>query len=197
MDDLARAAGLSRQGLYLHFPTKEALFHAAVQHLIGKVRVALDRDVIDLAHRFTGALDARCGDTTAASSASVAELLATATTPSGPLLEQLRHDVVAAMARSGATGSPSAGRKSASPQPIWPSTCSSRPPDHASPPRCRAAAASAAHRGAHRPPGLLGLNCERPLRNAFSVLRKEFPRVLPHCELGNDHLTNRTSVMPV
>src|SRR5258708_36742368 len=28
MDDLARAAGLSRQGLYLHFENKEALFKA-------------------------------------------------------------------------------------------------------------------------------------------------------------------------
>jgi AcrR family transcriptional regulator len=30
MDDVARAAGLSRQGLYLHYPTKDALFKAAV-----------------------------------------------------------------------------------------------------------------------------------------------------------------------
>lgn len=102
MDDLARAVNLSRQGLYLHFRTKEALFHAAVQHLVGKVRVAalaeLDRDDIDLAHRLTGALDALCGGYPTTNSTSVAELLETATALSGPLLEQLRHDVVAAMA---------------------------------------------------------------------------------------------------
>jgi|HubBroStandDraft_6_1064221.scaffolds.fasta_scaffold350510_2 AcrR family transcriptional regulator len=40
MDDLARAAGLSRQGLYLHFATKEALFQAALLHLVEKLRSA-------------------------------------------------------------------------------------------------------------------------------------------------------------
>ena len=40
MDDLARAAGLSRQGLYLHFATKEALFKEAVLHLIAATRAA-------------------------------------------------------------------------------------------------------------------------------------------------------------
>jgi AcrR family transcriptional regulator len=34
MDDVARAAQLSRQGLYLYFPTKEALFRAAVARLL-------------------------------------------------------------------------------------------------------------------------------------------------------------------
>jgi AcrR family transcriptional regulator len=38
MDDLARAAGLSRQGLYLHFPTKEALFGEAVLSLVAALR---------------------------------------------------------------------------------------------------------------------------------------------------------------
>ena len=32
MDDVARAAGVSRQGLYLHFADKEDLFRATVQH---------------------------------------------------------------------------------------------------------------------------------------------------------------------
>ena len=40
MDDLARAAGLSRQGLYLHFATKEDLFKAGVLRLIDSVREA-------------------------------------------------------------------------------------------------------------------------------------------------------------
>jgi AcrR family transcriptional regulator len=48
MDDLARAAGLSRQGLYLHFATKEVLFKAVVLHVIessrNAARVALARD---------------------------------------------------------------------------------------------------------------------------------------------------------
>jgi AcrR family transcriptional regulator len=40
MDDLARAAGLSRPGLYLHFPTKEALFKEGVLRVIEAIREA-------------------------------------------------------------------------------------------------------------------------------------------------------------
>jgi TetR/AcrR family transcriptional regulator, regulator of autoinduction and epiphytic fitness len=39
MDEVARAAGVSRQGLYLHFSTKEELFGAAVEHAL---RTSLD-----------------------------------------------------------------------------------------------------------------------------------------------------------
>src|SRR5258708_37760636 len=34
MDDVARAAGVSRQGLYLYFDTKDLLFREALQHLL-------------------------------------------------------------------------------------------------------------------------------------------------------------------
>ena len=41
MDEVARAAQISRQGLYLHFATKEELFRAAVQNLLeGTLRAA-------------------------------------------------------------------------------------------------------------------------------------------------------------
>jgi len=36
MDDVAGAVGLSRQGLYLHFKTKDHLFQAALEHLISR-----------------------------------------------------------------------------------------------------------------------------------------------------------------
>lgn len=39
MDDVARAAGLSRQGLYLHFPNKADLFRAVVTHFTELTRV--------------------------------------------------------------------------------------------------------------------------------------------------------------
>src|SRR5688572_25054847 len=43
MDDVARAADISRQGLYLHFPTKEDLFRAATRHALeGALRAAGD-----------------------------------------------------------------------------------------------------------------------------------------------------------
>src|SRR6202521_2837764 len=34
MEEVARAADISRQGLYLHFPTKEELFRAGVRHAL-------------------------------------------------------------------------------------------------------------------------------------------------------------------
>lgn len=40
MDDIAKAAGLSRQGLYLHFPTKDALFGDMVQRTLAEFRAA-------------------------------------------------------------------------------------------------------------------------------------------------------------
>ncbi len=54
MGDLAQAAQLSRQGLYLHFPNKELLFREVITHLgervVGALRAALAR---------VGALEAR------------------------------------------------------------------------------------------------------------------------------------------
>jgi AcrR family transcriptional regulator len=35
MDELAAGAGLSRPGLYFHFATKEQLFTAALERMIG------------------------------------------------------------------------------------------------------------------------------------------------------------------
>jgi len=62
MDDLARAAGISRQGLYLHFPTKEALFKAMVTHTIGVMRAdaraAFAREDLELEARVLGAFEA-------------------------------------------------------------------------------------------------------------------------------------------
>ena len=37
MDDVARAAGLSRQGLYLKFRSKEELFRVALEHLVSRL----------------------------------------------------------------------------------------------------------------------------------------------------------------
>src|SRR4249920_376821 len=65
MDDLARAAGLSRQGLYLYFQTKEELFKAVVLELIAGTRAAskasLAAESTDLETRILGAFDAAHG----------------------------------------------------------------------------------------------------------------------------------------
>ena len=92
MDDLARAAGLSRQGLYLHFRTKEALFDAVVGHAVAATRATASAALADegrtLAGRLTGALTALHGP----SAASVHELLG------APLLDPVRRDVAAGIA---------------------------------------------------------------------------------------------------
>ena len=38
MDDIARAVGISRQGLYLWFPNKEALFVSAIDHFLSNLQ---------------------------------------------------------------------------------------------------------------------------------------------------------------
>jgi TetR/AcrR family transcriptional regulator of autoinduction and epiphytic fitness len=65
MDEVARAADISRQGLYLHFASKEALFRAAVRQ---ELDAALDdasrclaEEGAPLQHRLVAALDAWLG----------------------------------------------------------------------------------------------------------------------------------------
>lgn len=65
MDDLAGAAGISRQGLYLHFATKEALFKDAVLRLVSMMseaaHAALAYDSVDIETRLLNAFDALHG----------------------------------------------------------------------------------------------------------------------------------------
>lgn len=51
MDEVARAADISRQGLYLHFSTKEALFEAALQHFLQGVLADVDAKAADASRR--------------------------------------------------------------------------------------------------------------------------------------------------
>src|SRR3979409_1734621 len=58
MDDVARAAGVSRQGLYLYFDTKDLLFREALQHLmsdlISAARAAAEDRNLSLRDRLLG-----------------------------------------------------------------------------------------------------------------------------------------------
>ena len=62
MDDVARAAKLSRQGLYLHFPNKDLLFREVVAHLAGlaveALQAALARPDLELEARLVAGFDA-------------------------------------------------------------------------------------------------------------------------------------------
>jgi len=65
MEDVARSAGISRQGLYLHFANKEALFQAAVRQelatALGEAFSCLELEGVELDRRVVLALDAWLG----------------------------------------------------------------------------------------------------------------------------------------
>lgn len=102
MDDLATAAGLSRQGLYLHFKTKEALFHAALRRMVARVETAarevLDRDDVTLPDRLLETFEAVHGDAVAVRSDRTAELLDTATTLGKSLLQETEQNIIRGVA---------------------------------------------------------------------------------------------------
>src|SRR3979409_1091705 len=62
MDDVAQAAGVSRQGLYLYFETKDVLFREALQHLMSRLisnaRAAAEDGNLSLRDRLLGAFEA-------------------------------------------------------------------------------------------------------------------------------------------
>lgn len=105
MDDLARAAGLSRQGLYLHFATKEAIFRDSVVLLttrsLAAVRAALARDHGAIEDRL---LDAFVGlashsDGSPMSRDLMVELLASATELAGPIVATFEDALLDEFAR--------------------------------------------------------------------------------------------------
>ena len=61
MEEVARAAGVSRQALYLHYATKEDLFRAAVRHslddALAAARERLDDSELLIDAKLVGALD--------------------------------------------------------------------------------------------------------------------------------------------
>jgi TetR/AcrR family transcriptional regulator of autoinduction and epiphytic fitness len=65
MDEIARSADISRQGLYLRFGNKDALFRAAVRQeldtALGEAARCLDEEGVGLEQRVVGALDAWLG----------------------------------------------------------------------------------------------------------------------------------------
>src|SRR3979490_2457597 len=111
MDDVARAAGVSRQGLYLYFDTKDLLFREALQHLVSHListahAVAEDGN-LSLRDRLVGAFEAvHCSAFHGASREDAFERLQSAQSADGPLLVQLDRDlmgiVAALLAEAGA-----------------------------------------------------------------------------------------------
>jgi AcrR family transcriptional regulator len=108
VDDVARAAGISRQGLYLHFPTKDALFKATVEYLL-EASIAASRDALSapgvpLDERILNAFAAIAGDTLASRLDDVLEAAERLTgRPAAELEAEIVAEFTAALERSPAS----------------------------------------------------------------------------------------------
>ncbi len=106
MDDVARAAGISRQGLYRHFSSKEELFGETVRFVVNDALhaaiAALDDDNATLPARLEAAVLAWSGlhFSHLSTSAHVAEILAAAAGPLGNTVEDARRRFADAIARA-------------------------------------------------------------------------------------------------
>ena len=104
MDEVARAAGLSRQGLYLHFADKEELFRKAVAYKLSRqlsaaVTALLD-ETISLEKRLMEACDAWCGRYVGATGSDAADLMCASTTLAGATLADYEERFEAALAHA-------------------------------------------------------------------------------------------------
>jgi AcrR family transcriptional regulator len=100
MDDVAQAAGVSRQGLYLYFDSKDFLFREALQYLVSDMistaRSVAEDGNLSLRDRLLGAFEAvHSSAFHDASREDALELLQSAQSAAGALLVQLDRDLLA------------------------------------------------------------------------------------------------------
>ncbi len=109
MDEVARAAGVSRQGLYLQFANKEELFREALVHTLNSQLnagiAALSRTEESLEARLTAACDAWSGRFVGSLGSDAADLMCASTSLAGATLAQyearFERALTAAIAHSG------------------------------------------------------------------------------------------------
>ncbi|WP_437277156.1 TetR/AcrR family transcriptional regulator [Sorangium sp. So ce375] len=104
MDEVARAAGVSRQGLYLHFATKEELFRASVGYFLDTALAAATAALSDaersLEERLVAAFDAWVGRFVGALGADAADLSTATNELVGPLVAEHEGRFVEAVAEA-------------------------------------------------------------------------------------------------
>jgi AcrR family transcriptional regulator len=104
MDEVARAAGISRQGLYLQFANKEELFRKALVHsLDSQLRAAvaaLGREDIGLELRLIAACDAWSGRFIGSLGADAADLMCASTSLAGATLAHYEREFEMALTRA-------------------------------------------------------------------------------------------------
>lgn len=109
MEEVARAAQVSRQALYLHFATKEELFAAAVQRFLETGLEAAVRPLRDssltLEEQLLGALDAWFGRFVGLATGDVDDLHAASQELVGPLIAEHEEQLVERVTRALRTSS--------------------------------------------------------------------------------------------
>ena len=104
MEEIARAADLSRQALYLRFETKEALFRATLQHALdaalGAAQARLGDGDAPLDARLVGAFDAWVGRFVGALGADAVDLEETSGALAGPVIPEYDGRFVDAVAKA-------------------------------------------------------------------------------------------------
>lgn len=104
MDDVARAAGVSRQGLYLQFANKEELFRRALEHCLStqltEALSALARSEDGLEARLIAACDAWSGRFVGSRGADASDLMCASTSLAGTTLTRYEGQFEAAVARA-------------------------------------------------------------------------------------------------
>ncbi|MDB6099281.1 MAG: TetR/AcrR family transcriptional regulator, regulator of autoinduction and epiphytic fitness [Gammaproteobacteria bacterium] len=109
MDDVARAAGVSRQGLYLSFANKEELFRRALEHSLrsqlAAAIAALSRTADSLETRLVRASVEWSGRFVGSLGADASDLMCASTSLAGSTLTDYESQFEAALARAiGASG---------------------------------------------------------------------------------------------
>jgi AcrR family transcriptional regulator len=104
MDEVARAAGVSRQGLYLQFASKEELFRKAVEHLLNSqlsaAVAALSRREDSLELRLIAACDAWSGRFVGSLGSDAADLMCASTSLAGSTLTHYETQFELAVTRA-------------------------------------------------------------------------------------------------
>jgi AcrR family transcriptional regulator len=104
MDEVARAAGVSRQGLYLQFANKEELFRKAVEHLLNSqlnaAVAALSRREDSLELRLIAACDAWSGRFVGSLGSDAADLMCASTSLAGSTLTHYETQFELAVTRA-------------------------------------------------------------------------------------------------
>lgn len=105
MDDLAAAAEVSRQTLYLQFRNKEGLFRAALEYLteqmLASMRCVADRQSGTVEETLMGIFEVPCGDSlTASSQINIAELATVAPSQEGSIVSRFEAEVLSVIANT-------------------------------------------------------------------------------------------------